>query len=79
MTDDEQTANFRAQLRKLEAKDISRALYRIPLATVYRWQNGERTPPAWLQSLILHHIDALIFATDEKNKAKELTREKKEA
>lgn len=61
---------LQAALRRLEIIDVSKALYGVPLTTVYRWRDGTRNPPRWLQSLILSALGPLLAAansTAEKN------------
>jgi len=61
---------LQAALRKLEIIDVSKALYGVPLKTVYRWKDGTRKPPGWMQSLILSALGPLLAAansTAEKN------------
>lgn len=51
-------------LEPLDVRDVSRSLYGVPLKTVYRWRDGSRNPPKWLQSLILSALGPLLAAAD---------------
>ena len=55
---------LQAALQRLEIIDVSKALYGVPLKTIYRWRDGSRNPPKWLQSLILSALGPLLAAAD---------------
>lgn len=61
---------LQAALQRLEIIDVSKALYGVPLKTVYRWRDGSRTPPRWLQSMILAALGPLIAAAENSTPAK---------
>ena len=55
-------------LEPLDVRDVSRSLYGVPLKTVYRWRDGTRVPPAWLQSLILAALGPIRLEYEQKKK-----------
>lgn len=55
-------------LEPLDVRDVSRSLYGVPLKTVYRWRDGSRNPPKWLQSLILSALGPIRLEYEQKNK-----------
>lgn len=67
MPDTTDTTPFRAALLRLDVADISRSLYGTPIRTIYAWRDGTRTPPAWLQSLVLAALGPILLEQERKN------------
>lgn len=67
-TDTPPKSQLQLALDPLDVRDVSRSLYGVPLKTVYRWRDGTRVPPQWLQSLILAALGPIRLEYEQKNK-----------
>ena len=76
MPDHTDTTPFQSVLQSLDVVDISRCLYGCPIRTIYCWRDGSRTPPAWLQSLILAALGHIRLEYERKNKLRDAQSEK---
>ena len=68
MPDTSDQTPFQSALQRLDVETISRTLYGCSIRTIYCCRDGTRTPPLWLQSLILAVLYPRLLEQDEKNK-----------